>query len=106
MRERQRRKAAEAEVFRLQGLLESNTIPVAAQAPPTTAQTFAQVVGQLKQVERQLEDEQDLVRQVIDASPNLVYVDFSPQIPPNLILKLSIFFPYFLILLFILNLLY
>jgi two-component system aerobic respiration control sensor histidine kinase ArcB len=73
-RERQRRKVAEAEVVRLQGLLESRAFPVATQTLPAT-QNFAQVVGQLKQVEQQLEYEQDLVRQVIDASPNLVYVE-------------------------------
>jgi two-component system aerobic respiration control sensor histidine kinase ArcB len=70
--ERQRREVAEAEVARLQLLLEHLAQP-AEQASPI-AQSLAQVTKQLKQTELQLEEEQDLIRQVIDSSPNLVYV--------------------------------
>jgi two-component system aerobic respiration control sensor histidine kinase ArcB len=73
--ERQRRKVAETEVARLQALLEIITAPALTQAVPTTDQSLAQVIRQLKETEKQLENEQNLVRQVIDASPNLVYVE-------------------------------
>jgi two-component system aerobic respiration control sensor histidine kinase ArcB len=70
--ERQRRKEAEAEVARLHLLLEHLTEP--AVRAHSTAQNLAQITQQLKQTELQLEQEQDLIRQVIDSSPNLVYV--------------------------------
>jgi two-component system aerobic respiration control sensor histidine kinase ArcB len=70
--ERQRRKEAEAQVARLQLLLEHLTQP-AGQAHGT-AQSLAQPGEQLKQTELKPEEEQDLMRQVIDSSPNLVYV--------------------------------
>jgi len=75
--ERQKRKEAEAEVARLRAQLESQTIqhrPLHTSLP-TTAHSLAEVVNQLKQTELQLEDQQGLVRLVIDNSPNLVYVE-------------------------------
>jgi signal transduction histidine kinase/DNA-binding response OmpR family regulator len=72
--ERQRREAAEAEAAQLRTQLAALTA-----APPATtteeARSLAQVVSQLKYTEQQLEDQQGLVRQVIDNSPNLVYVE-------------------------------
>lgn len=67
--ERQRRKEAEAEVARLHLLLEHLTAP--AVRVHSTAQNLAHIT---QQTELQLEQEQDLIRQVIDSSPNLVYV--------------------------------
>ena len=67
----QRRKAAEAEVARLRARLRAiSTDAGPAQLAAEAAHDLAQVVSQL----RQTEGEQDLVRQVIDTSPNLVYV--------------------------------
>lgn len=74
--ERQKREAAEAEVAQLRAQLE--VMMVAAMHPSfsaDSAQSLAQVVSQLKQTEQELEDQQGLVRQVIDTSPNLVYVE-------------------------------
>ena len=75
--ERQRRQAAEAEVARLRAQLAAlNDTAPTTQLPLTdAAQNLAQVVSQLKQTEQKLEDQQGLVRQVIDNSPNLVYVE-------------------------------
>ncbi|WP_052732407.1 ATP-binding protein [Hymenobacter terrenus] len=75
--ERSLREAAEAEVIRLRAQLEAIATDVAkAPAPsPVVAHDLAQVVSQLKQTQQLLEDQQDLVRQVIDNSPNLVYVE-------------------------------
>lgn len=69
--ERQLRKEAEAEVARLQLLLEQHANPTGADF--TTAQSLVPVAQQLEQADQLLE-EQDLLRQVIDSSPNLVYV--------------------------------
>ncbi|MBO2008255.1 ATP-binding protein [Hymenobacter negativus] len=72
--ERLRREAAEAEVAKLRAQLAALT--AATPAPSTEeARSLAQVVSQLKYTEQQLEDQQGLVRQVIDNSPNLVYVE-------------------------------
>jgi PAS domain S-box-containing protein len=74
--ERQRRKEAEAEVARLRILLETvDTASTTSVSSPDAAQNLAKVVSQLKQTEQQLEDQQGLVRLVIDNSPNLVYVE-------------------------------
>lgn len=74
--ERQRRKEAEAEVARLRTLLETvDTASTTLVSSPDAAQNLAKVVSQLKQTEQQLEDQQGLVRLVIDNSPNLVYVE-------------------------------
>nr|GFC86814.1 peroxide stress-activated histidine kinase mak3-like [Tanacetum cinerariifolium] len=70
--ERQRRKEAEAEVARLHLLLEHSAQP--AGQLHAAAHSLAQLTQQLRQTELQLEEEQDLIRQVIDTSPNLVYV--------------------------------
>ena len=68
--ERRRRQAAEAEAK----LLRTQLQELQAATQPTQPASLAQVVNQLKQTERRLEDEQDFVRLVIDSSPNLVYV--------------------------------
>ncbi|WP_426062215.1 ATP-binding protein [Hymenobacter sp. B1770] len=75
--ERKRTAAAEAEVVRLRAQLEAITeAATSAQIPSFDAvQELARVVGHLKQVEKELEDQQDLVRQVINTSPNLIYVE-------------------------------
>ncbi|MBO0356817.1 response regulator [Hymenobacter sp. BT186] len=74
--ERQRRKEAEAEVARLRTLLETvDTASTTLVSSPEAAHNLARVVSQLKQTEQQLEDQQGLVRLVIDNSPNLVYVE-------------------------------
>jgi signal transduction histidine kinase/CheY-like chemotaxis protein len=72
--ERQRREAAEAEVTQLRAQLAALTVTPSA-SPTEEARSLAQVVSQLKYTEQQLEDQQGLVRQVIDNSPNLVYVE-------------------------------
>ena len=75
--ERERRQAAEAEVLRLRAQLADQADATAAsrQLAPDPAHRLAHVVSQLKYTEQQLEDQQGLVRQVIDNSPNLVYVE-------------------------------
>lgn len=77
--ERRKREAAEAEVARLRTQLEATVAgPAPAPTPPHlpgAAQDLANIVSQLKLTEQQLEDQQSLVRQVIDTSPNLVYVE-------------------------------
>jgi PAS domain S-box-containing protein len=75
--ERRRSAAAEAEVKRLRSQLEAITNAATSSqiSSPDAVQELAQVVGQLRQVEKDLEDQQDLVRQVINTSPNLIYVE-------------------------------
>ncbi|WP_375418934.1 ATP-binding protein [uncultured Hymenobacter sp.] len=74
--ERRKREAAEAEVARLRTQLEALSATASVPVPlPTAAQDLADIVSQLKLTEQQLEDQQGLVRQVIDTSPNLVYVE-------------------------------
>jgi two-component system aerobic respiration control sensor histidine kinase ArcB len=75
--ERRRREAAEAENVRLRAQLAAIAEnPAALRLPsPEAANSLAQIVTQLKYAEQQLEDQQGLVRQVIDNSPNLVYVE-------------------------------
>ena len=69
--ERQRREAAEAEVARLRArLLAVTTDAGQAHLASGPAHDLARVLSQL----RHTEGERDLVRQVIDTSPNLVYV--------------------------------
>lgn len=73
--ERRRREAAEAEVIRLQAQLATITSASAT----TTADPFtwksAQADSQNTRTKQYLEDQQDLARQVIDISPNIVYVE-------------------------------
>ena len=74
--ERQRRLSAEAEVTELRAQLDH--IAAAAEsnrALPDAMRELARVVAQLRERERELEDQRDLVRQVINTSPNLVYVE-------------------------------
>lgn len=73
--ERRKREAAEAEILRLRAQLEASTSAAAKNTPITDAAQYLAVVSQLKYTEQQLEDQQGLVRQVIDNSPNLVYVE-------------------------------
>jgi signal transduction histidine kinase/DNA-binding response OmpR family regulator len=74
--ERQRREAAESEVIHLRAQLSALTEEKAASSPPVTdAVAMARIMSQLRQAEQMLEDQQSLVRQVIDNSPNLVYVE-------------------------------
>jgi two-component system aerobic respiration control sensor histidine kinase ArcB len=77
--ERRRRKAAEAEVTRLQAKLAAFTTDVATRdtLSPTLAPnlTLTQVTSQGNQTAQQLEDQRDLACQVIDISPNIVYVE-------------------------------
>ncbi|HEX8507394.1 MAG TPA: ATP-binding protein [Hymenobacter sp.] len=76
--ERQRRKAAEAESHLLRAQLEAlqlEVLKIGAITIPTPAPILTEIVSQLQHTEHQLEYQQDLVRQVIDTSPNLVYVE-------------------------------
>jgi signal transduction histidine kinase/DNA-binding response OmpR family regulator len=77
--ERQRRQAAEAEVTRLQAELAAITTNAATRdtLSHTTAPNVAlnQAIIQGNQDTKQLEDQRDLARQVIDISPNIVYVE-------------------------------
>ncbi len=75
--ERQRSQAAEAEVARLRAQLDAIPLNAAATglAPPDAVEELARVLGQLRQLELELEDQQDLVRQVINTSPNLISVE-------------------------------
>jgi two-component system aerobic respiration control sensor histidine kinase ArcB len=77
--ERQRRQAAEAEVTRLQAELAAITTNAATRdtLSHTTAPNVPlnQVIIQGNQDTKQLEDQRDLARQVIDISPNIVYVE-------------------------------
>ena len=75
--ERQRRHAAEAEVAQLRVELDAAMADAAevTRARSEAVQELARVAGQFRQLELDLADQQDLVRQVIDTSPNLVYVE-------------------------------
>src|SRR5688572_21408369 len=75
--ERRRSESAEAEVLRLRAQLAAVTAAAnSAHLPPLDAvKELTHVVGHLKQIERELEDQQGLVRRVINSSPNLIYVE-------------------------------
>ncbi|GAA4346039.1 hypothetical protein GCM10023185_00200 [Hymenobacter saemangeumensis] len=74
--ERQRTLAAEAEVARLRAQLEAITAEAASagMSPPDAVQELARVVEQLRKLEEEFENQQGLVMQVINASPNLISV--------------------------------
>ena len=63
---------AETEIARLRAQLE---VIAASPAQPDAVQELAQVVEQLAQLELQVENQQNLVMQVVNASPNLVSVE-------------------------------
>lgn len=75
--ERQRTQSAEAEVARLRAQLASVAMEAvrAGSGPPDTIDNLQEAIDQFRQLEQRLEDQQELVRQVIDASPNLVSVE-------------------------------
>lgn len=73
--ERRRREAAEAEVIRLQAQLATITSASATTAADPFTRTSAQADSQNTRTRQYLEDQQDLARQVIDISPNIVYVE-------------------------------
>ncbi|TGD81154.1 ATP-binding protein [Hymenobacter wooponensis] len=74
--ERRRREAAEAEVIRLRAQLEAVSTSLAtARIPSNAVESLTELISQLKRTGQQLEDQQGLARQVIDNSPNLIYVE-------------------------------
>jgi signal transduction histidine kinase/DNA-binding response OmpR family regulator len=74
--ERRRREAAEAEVIRLRAQLEAVSTSLAtARIPSNAVESLTELISQLKRTGKQLEDQQGLARQVIDNSPNLIYVE-------------------------------
>jgi two-component system aerobic respiration control sensor histidine kinase ArcB len=76
--ERQRRKAAEAEVTRLRAelaaIISTSVVPAATPLLIPT-HNLPQVVRYESQTAQHLKNQQDLARQVIDISPNIVYVE-------------------------------
>jgi len=70
--ERRRRENAESEVARLRAQLEILVADAAAQKP---SHDLELIISQLNHTEQGLELQQDLARQVIDNSPNLIYVE-------------------------------
>ncbi|WP_167855459.1 ATP-binding protein [Hymenobacter fodinae] len=74
--ERRRREAAEAEVLRLRAQLEAVSTSLAtARIPANAVESLSELINELKRTGQKLEDQQGLARQVIDNSPNLIYVE-------------------------------
>ena len=74
--ERRRRKAAEAQVVRLQAQLDAITAKASSWVPAFPAgQSMAQLFKQADTTAENLVVEHNLISQVIDVSPNIVYVE-------------------------------